>query len=674
MNYFKWNDIIAKYFFNPEEAGKEILLYVNKDIIEELGQSYSCGLADFIDAVKAGPGWTTRSGFCQMALQACINWRKRDLIYPPYIAYLACFVLAAGTDVDVRADAYYPRLKKLLNLQDDARFPSFDRMHVLWEDLEKWTREDKHEEWGRFIFGIRGNMIWVGLPRFQTLISAEERKNLALFFSAADLDPADSPSHEVVLKQLIYYGDHLLQRKTKEVLNSASGDNKILKEKLLEFIMDELEEWDGSVPEQDSISSQVSYSVQSGLRLCMAVDTLAHRADFTMRLKTNRQFSGEELFFCTPDLKGKLVCKEPGQGWSKVIRTEGGECFNAAQLNWEQGIQLEDTANKWKAKLKGTKVRLFISGKNEGFSGWVESQRLERGIPFMVAACGENIERVRIWGQDHCNNFMLVQMSGMPGGWILFEGSNADDSCPGIDVLTLSSTVRLAVRGGIKIRGGNTYLCIAPPLIALENCSGTEVLTVNGKPLVQISKEVHLWSLPEDTRVNEILRIEVNVSGKMLLKILRLEEPVLAENYHSPWRDTAGNIIQEPSGKGTTFSGAIAHVEMAAPMSGLEFIRPSSQRCIYFVGAPGQICEWPAEKMPSWNPEWALEKTGRKEWTVTYCRKSLDNVSSDPSSTDRQLVRKWKELVWFNRKKNKLPGIPLVKKRWLKYVEVAQNV
>ncbi len=526
MGYLEWNDLIARHFFNPEKAGKEVLLYVNTDLIEELGRPYGCGQPDFINAVK-GPGWTTRSGFCQIALQTCINWRERDLKYPSYIAYLACFVLAAGMDMDVRAYAYYPRLKRLLNLSDDARFPSFDRMHVLWDDLERWTKEDKHEEWGRFVFGIHGKMIWVGLPRFQILISAEERRNLAAFFAAADLDPSDPPSQQVLLKQLIYHGDHLFQRRTKEVLTATSGDNVLLKEKLVEFIMDELEGWDGSVPEQDDGTSRVSYSIQTGLRLCMEIDAIAQRADFTMRLKTNRQFSGEELIFRSRTLESRLVCKDPGQGWSKVIRIEGGGHFVAARLDWEQGIQLEDAANKWKAKLKGASVRLFISGRNEGFSGWVESQRLERGIPVKVAVCGADIERVRAWGEAHCADFRQLQLSGLPGGWTIFECSNANDACPGIDVLTLSSSVRLALRGGIKVRGGNTYLLIAPPLIAFENGSGTEIPTVNGKPLERASDEVHLWSLPEDTVVNEILRIEADVGGKKFSKVLRLEEPVL---------------------------------------------------------------------------------------------------------------------------------------------------
>jgi len=676
MDYLQWNDSIAKHFFNPENAGKEVLLYVNKDLIEELGQPYGCGQPDFINAVKTGPRWTTRTGFCQKALQTCLNWRTKGTEYPPYIAYLACFVLAAGTQMDVRSSAYYPRLNKILDEPEDNTIPSFSRVSVLWEDLEKWSKEDKHEELGRFVFGIQGKMIWVGLPRFQTLISAEERKDLSGLFLLAELDPSDPPTPEVMLKLMIFHGDHIFQRRTREVLSIDSDENIVLRSKLLEFFLEELEDWDGSVSEQIIGTSKSSFSIQSGLRLCITeIDTIAHRVDVFMRLKTNRQYPEEALRFSSLDIDGILICKEASQGWSKILRDETKGRFNVESINWCNGIQLEDKVCKWKARMKASTVRLFISGKNEGFSGWIETQRLERGIPFKIAAYGADISKVKSWGDTSCDEFNKLKMSGMPEGWILFEGKNAKSSCAEIDVLTLSTSVRLSLRGGVKVRGGNTYLHIAPPLIALENGPGQESITVNGKSLIRASEESHFWNLPEDVEVNEILRIEANILDKQLMKVIRLEEPRLAEDYHAPRRDIFGSIISGQDQEGATFSGAVAKTRDAVSVTDLEFIRPSSRRSIYFLGTPGQVCEWPAEGMPEWIPEWAVEKIGRKEWAVTYCRKSLeDETSGSERIADRQKVKKWKELVWVQRRTTKQPSIPLVRKRWKKYIEAVKNV
>jgi len=74
-DYIKWNNRLAKFFFNEEMAGREVLLYVNRQIIHSIGE----GLGDvehFINSVKIGPPWVTRSGLCQKALQAYEGWRN----------------------------------------------------------------------------------------------------------------------------------------------------------------------------------------------------------------------------------------------------------------------------------------------------------------------------------------------------------------------------------------------------------------------------------------------------------------------------------------------------------------------------------------------------------------------------------------------------------------------
>ena len=69
MSYLEWNDRLAKYFFNEEMAGREVLLYSNRQIINIIGEGIG-DVTDFINTVKTGPRWETRSGLCQKALQA----------------------------------------------------------------------------------------------------------------------------------------------------------------------------------------------------------------------------------------------------------------------------------------------------------------------------------------------------------------------------------------------------------------------------------------------------------------------------------------------------------------------------------------------------------------------------------------------------------------------------
>ena len=55
MDYSSWNDLLVKHYFNSSMAGREVLLYVNSEIVEALGKPYSIGVDDFIESVKKGP-------------------------------------------------------------------------------------------------------------------------------------------------------------------------------------------------------------------------------------------------------------------------------------------------------------------------------------------------------------------------------------------------------------------------------------------------------------------------------------------------------------------------------------------------------------------------------------------------------------------------------------------
>ena len=102
----------------------------------------------------------------------------------------------------------------------------------LWSDLERWSREDKHEELGRFVARIRGNWWKIGLPLSQTLISENERKYLPIIFEKANLDPTDLPSLDIIPKILINYGQEYLNKRTQKILNPNSGDDKVFRDEL----------------------------------------------------------------------------------------------------------------------------------------------------------------------------------------------------------------------------------------------------------------------------------------------------------------------------------------------------------------------------------------------------------------------------------------------------------
>ncbi|OGF64411.1 MAG: hypothetical protein A2Y62_13505 [Candidatus Fischerbacteria bacterium RBG_13_37_8] len=681
MQYLEWNNLIAKHFFNESKAGKEVLLYINDGLINYLGESFGFDVDDFIKSVKDGPIWATRSGFCQKALQSCEGWRDKGLDYPPYISYLAFFVLAAVTETDYAPHSYYPGFRKRLNeSQDSAMPPSFDRIIDLWDDLEKWSREDKHEELGRFVARIRGGYMHVGLPRSQTVLSEYERKHLPNLFDRANLDPTDAPSPEIIPKILRKYGEDILEKRTFKLLNSTQAEDIALRKALIEVVLDELEDWDGAVEEVVDEEAQPRLQVHTGLRLCIKLDTMAAHLIVYVRFKTSRMFPEDGLNFKGRDGQQSWFCREAYQGWSTPLTdaTDGSAIkLDGSSLNWNEGALFVDSDNQWRARLRGADVRLFRPGAMDGLPDWVETQKLERGKQFLIAVSQRLEEKIRKWGEEHCEHFREERISGLPSRWSLFHMENASASCSGIDILSISTSARLVLIEGIKSSRGNTYFKFAPPKVVIENSSGSENVTMNGVQLRQPDVQRAIWVLPGDMPVGIPLRIEVNFAEHRLSKIIRLEEFGFPASFDkTAYRDSDGRICEDDVSAnvcGSIVYGEIEHISYPS------VIPTHLGDKIFFLGEkPGKIVDWPHEAVPSsWNPVWAIVCRSRKQWDVFFCgtpEQLRTGYSEVKSVGDRQSVKRWKEALWVRRKITVPPEIPDVRRIWEEYVRVARYV
>ena len=684
MDYLTWNEIIARHFFTPEKAGKEVLLYVNEPLIARLGVPFHAGLAEFVQAVKQGPVWTTRSGFCQKALQAFDGWRSRGFDYPPYVAYLAFFVLAAGREGDFAVHAYYPRLRELLGEPGETGAPaSFGRMIDLWDDLEKWSREDKNETLGRFEARIRGGWWKVGLPLSQTLISEDERKHLPVLFSGESFDPSDIPSPEVMLRVLRRSGSTLLVRRTFRLLDSDHQDDTVLRSALVNLVIEELEEWDGTVTAAgETEDEKQTRQIRTGLRICLAFDSFAKTVSCRVRTQSARIFPEDGLNFVRDGDPHCWSCTELSRGWSKVLMDHNSEppaTLDGAALDWTGGVRFADVKNQWQAALRKATTRLFISGRDEGLPDWIEKQRIERNTEFLIASCGADLEKVRAWGSTNCSEFEEHQVSGLPEGWALFSGRNAQAPCPSIDVLAVSSSIRLLLRGGIKSGTGNAYLKFAPPQVVVDNSSGDEKVTLNGGELDRDGEVGHVWHLPENGPVDESLRIEVRSNGEVYKRVLRLEEPELPprSSYSQYGRNAAGKLCHGESSQHA--SGGTVHFPdgTTAPSYSAELPFHLSSRIVFVGESPGEICDWPREALPSWRPVWAISRISRKRARLTFCGISdyAKRIPPQPVPLpDRRLVKRWKQATWYRRRNIIEPKLGPLRDLWGEYLEVARNV
>lgn len=683
MTYEEWNLLLAKHFFNEEMAGREVLLYANEALIRRLGASESA-MQDFLQAIKAGPSGVTRRGLCQRAMQVFEDWRDKGYEYPPYIAFLTLFVLAPGTEENFAPHAYYPRLRKLLGEPPDSGMPpSFEKMISLWSDLEKWSWEEKHEEFGRFMARIRGQWINVGLPLSQTILSEDERKLLPKIFYRAELDPTAMPAADVLSRQLILHGKDVFSRRTFRLLEVSDEESNVLRAALIDFVFEELSLWDGQIPQEMSNGEGVSRArIQTGLRICLDLDEFARSANCYLRFKATRPFPADGLIF-NEGANGEIwSCGETGQGWStplSVAAEHGVKRVDASGLSWDVGHTLVDTENEWRARLRGCSVRLFLPGQDEGLPDWIESYRLQRESEFVVLSTAQTVEAVDGWGRSACSDFKQYDLQGLPDGWTCFTGRGAQRSCAGIDALTISSSVRLVLRGGIRTGRGNSYFDFARPQIVVENFSSMPRVAVNGQVLAPRRNALGIWDLPSTLPILTPLAIEVEHEGQTLKCSLRLQPPQLAESWASaPWRNRTGEILLGPEGAGS--QGAVVSTQVSLPVGAAQPHLPThlSDR-IRFIGCnPGQICDWPGQPLPSdWRPVWAVARMDRKLWKANFCGDAgqlaaMPNASR--KSADKASIKRWKETLWGFRKITEPPALPALRAVWSSYISAAQNV
>ena len=101
MTYLEWNKIISKHFFNPENAGKDVLLYSTKNDIISLGRIHLDSLTDeeiwfdFIDAIKFDYKQHKEINLAQSPIEKPIrlfeSWDREDT--PPFIAFLILYTI-----------------------------------------------------------------------------------------------------------------------------------------------------------------------------------------------------------------------------------------------------------------------------------------------------------------------------------------------------------------------------------------------------------------------------------------------------------------------------------------------------------------------------------------------------------------------------------------------------
>jgi len=676
MDYCEWNFRLIKYYFKPEMAGKEVILFADTSVIEDVGSCDKVGIGDFINAIKKGPDWVLKyNNICEKAYYAFYNWRKRvNPKHPPYVAYLIFFVCAAGMEGDFSEIAYYPRLNSLLGEEIPNIHQHFRKMYELWKDLETWSKVDKRETIGRFTSRVRGPWVHVGLPLSQTLITESERKKLPQFFAKNDFDPTSPPSLDLITNAI--QNSNLFHAKTKKLLNNSEKEKSYLKNSFFDIVLEELQAWDGIIVENGlTINNENNIpSILTHLKICIKYDSLSQIAKTIARFKTNCPFPEEEFLFVKERDNTTWACKESIPSWSTPLTSsDDNKPADASLFNWLKGETFLDKSMGWKAKLKPAKLRIFFEGKREGLSEWVEVNQGEINTKCIIACHKSLYLEVSRWGANSCEGFKELTAKGLPSDWYLFYAYSIYTSHQEIDVLKLPVTQSLQLNGGIKSGSGNTYFKFGLPKVTVNGATGNEVVKINGEVLAK--NDEGTWIIPDYMPVNVPLKIElVSNNGKdTRYRTIILENTHMTSNFTLIYRNRFGILVEQES-EDCSISGVYVKssvIKNINPYSG-ELPTYLSNRIIFLGKQAGQYVNWPKEKLPEWTPVWAVAKIGRDKWRSYFV--GGPGELKVPSKLNKEM-NKWKK--WKNTfKKAKVESflLPQVAELWLAYQREANKL
>lgn len=677
MSYEAWNVLLAKHFFNCGMAGRRVYLYTTADLIEEIGRPYKAGVPAFIASVKAGPYGITRGGACLKALHVTKGWRSRPAqSFPPYIAYLALFVHAAGLSGDFAPHAYYPRLRSLLGEEPTSgTYPHFDRMIDLWDDLERWSNEDKGGTLGVFTASISGGWIHVGLPIAQAMLNENERRSLPTVFARAGFDSIVPPTDLSLVSALLAYGHLSLRPRTIKVLDGRELGSDRTREALLDIVLEELQDWDGTV--NDAVLSEGEGRVWGVLRLCCTLDPISGRAHFALRCSTAHDLPDGGLILTLDGHPDRFSCDESVTGWSSPIEREDGGILDASTLDWAGGARMREEDREWVLTLPGQPIRILTNGAPYGLPGLVEARQLAVDTSFYLIVGDDCRPLLEHWGASSCAGFRAVPVTaGLPAGWRLYQADGVhDDSLVRYiyPMLALPTALRVDLFGGLRVsRGSNQYFRFAPPRIVVRGANNEVAIYCNNLPLRP--EPDGLYNVPDDLLGAPRLLVQAHRAGEEVGRRAFYLLDSFAWRGLPPARafDVFGNPTAPDAAaraSGAIVTGVAVPTTTFGILDGLR-----REREVALIGRePGQIVLWPREPLPTWETVWAV--TTGKRAHATFRGSSLSTAEPIPMrGADRKHLAAWKDILWYHRKTVAPPKHKRLRGLWEWYVKEAGRV
>lgn len=521
MRFIEWNNCIARYFFNPGNAGKDIHFYLTKSDLIKLGRVYlhekddNDIWNDYITAIKFDESDNAQQfpySPIERPKQLFSSWNRIET--PPFIAYLILYIIPLTETYDERFNTtnYYGKVNvffkkyEILNefTEQSIGTTNFQIISHLWNALEEWSIIAKNCDLGIFELKKFGNQNWihVGKPFSQCILSPSSINKLPELFYEAGLIPDSAYSKEEFRKLLLKHGAKILWLKESVIELIRRSDSNELGQSIVEIIIREYNKWTGETHsnEEEGTSkwTKRNYTV-APLFLQIKVNDNDGLISFSFRIYSSHDYP-EDLNFA---------------GYENLYETNGWS--RTLNLEFKEPFELKDDFNKWVARFPKKDIRLFVSAGTYQLSTgyWIETETLSKTDPMFLLCKDEKREAILEWGKTFRNgNFRQEDLEGLAEGYVLFKILNPVKSHPDIPLLTLYTEKQIELIGGLKVNF-RTFINDFLPEVEINNSDGSERVYIqyrNTEDKIFLTRKLsnsNRWSLPLDTLLNIDFHIKV---------------------------------------------------------------------------------------------------------------------------------------------------------------------
>jgi hypothetical protein len=278
--YTKWNTTLFNHFFNAENAGNHVILYVDRDLVNDIGKLNKLGDAQsFITAIKALNN--NKSGSIVGVFEKLVCNPKDcdncENVVPPYFGMICLTIMAWTINPTLDHNNYYKRLENLLILENNlTREGIIDTIGISnWKQkdskkfrtllvssfrlLDMHTKHNLDSRFGFYSFIRTNEAQYVSIPKAQALVRARDRLFIEKFFFELDYQPGSSLNQkEIQLAINISSSKNVFFTNTLKNHWRSSSENKHL---ISEIVCSILRHWDGSYVENLS-NSKIETSIK----------------------------------------------------------------------------------------------------------------------------------------------------------------------------------------------------------------------------------------------------------------------------------------------------------------------------------------------------------------------------------------------------------------------------